>query len=152
MSLEILLDQSRAHTTLNPRCQSLIVDGTITAGAYIVDKSIVNKAWNPANADSVTMSGSGILSLTLNTTALLVGLISSKMTVNNSAVVATTTVLTNISQYSGLPSAYDGTTPVACPNIFVSDVVTGSYSIQIVSNGYVGMGATDTLKVFIAIR
>jgi len=97
------------------------------------------------------MVASGTCQLSLNTTALVAGSVSAKLTILNTSIIPTTHVLTNISNYSGIVTAFSAG-PQPCPNIFISDVTTGSCSLQIVSNGYTDMGATDTLNVFIAIR
>jgi hypothetical protein len=152
MSLQHFVSQAIPNPQLNPRFASLVVDGVIQCGSLVTIKNTVNKSWNPGTTDSVDMVASGNVLLSLNTSALTAGLISSKLTINNTSVVPTTQVLTNISDYSGLPASYDGMTPVPCPNIFVSGIRANAFDLQIVSNGYGSMGVNDTLTVFIAIR
>jgi len=70
MSLEILLDQSTAHSTLNARCQSLIVDGQVTTTAlqiptdantgYVLSSDAKgNASWQPVGGDGAITSVAG---------------------------------------------------------------------------------------------
>jgi hypothetical protein len=118
----------------------------------VVPKTTCSVNWNPANTASVPCEGSNCsLAITLNTTALAVGLVSSKLTVTNSSILSTSNILVHLVNYSGLPSSYDGTTSCPDPICFVSGIRDGAFDFQILSNGYAGMGATDTMTLIISI-
>ena len=134
-------------TVVNSIVTTDIKTDTLEVKKITIDKNAVGKSWNPAVSDTIdTGSSTSVqLKITFNTTALTMGLVSSKLTVTNSSITANSQISNDLTDYSGLPSAYDGLTACADPIQWVSGVRNGAFDLQILSNGYANMNIGDTV-------
>jgi hypothetical protein len=129
-----------------------VASSITTEDLKIEPKDSKNINWDVSGPASVTLNGtSTFLKITFITTALTVGLVSSKLTVNNSSVTATSQVWTDMTDYSGLPATYDGITPVAVPMPIISGTRVGAFDLQIISNGYASMNINDVITINVVI-
>lgn len=162
MSLnELLLPNTPPKSWCNISVNNINVNGTTTTndlivtGSTSIPKVYVTKNWDPANADSVTFNGNGILTINFNTTVITAGGNSALLSISDNIVLADSIVGVSLVEYQNIPAIYNN--PVmsgltyGLPTALVYNIIDSMFQILILNNGYNDMGATDSFRLNIII-